>query len=438
MLEVFTEAAHWLGQGYEVALATVVRTEGSTPRECGTVMAVNDLGQVSGSISGGCVEAAVVEEAIALIQDREAPPQLMTFGTADDLGLGIGLTCGGVLQVFIERLEWGVESVGINTGINTWGAGRSHGASPTPLLFGQFIEQVQQSQHHSFVLCTVVQGMGLGAKLLIPQQGNPLGTLGSTALDQQVIADRSRFLNQKTCGLYRYGGDSGDVDGVGFRSPGSLPPGVTLFVQTWNPQPHLILLGAMDFSRALCQLGKLMGYRVTVCDGRSRFVTAERFPEADNLVNEWPHRYLQCTALAGEINAETVIVVLTHDPKFDVPALQEAVQTPARYIGAMGSRRTTADRWQRLVEAGLTPADLKRISAPVGLDLGARTPMETAVSIMAEAIALREGRQGGRLCDNQNPIHATGIQRLQPITQEQQSQTGALGHPLEQEVVPIW
>jgi xanthine dehydrogenase accessory factor len=240
-------------------------------------------------------------------------------------------------------------------------------------------------------LCTVVAGRGVGSKLVVPAEGTPVGDLGDVELDRVVERDARGLLAQGRTEQRHYG-PSGEA----------RRDDVTVFVESFAPPPRLVVFGAVDFTRALCKVGKALGYSVTVCDARATFATPARFPEADEVVVDWPDRYLDGTVVDGR----TVIAVLTHDPKFDVPALLAAVRTPAVYIGAMGSRRTHADRVERLRDAGMTDADLARISAPIGLDIGARTPEETAISILAEVVAIRTGRDGGRLTGGSSPIHA--------------------------------
>jgi xanthine dehydrogenase accessory factor len=177
---------------------------------------------------------------------------------------------------------------------------------------------------------------------------------------------------------------------------------VTVFIQSFAPPPRMYVFGAIDFASAVARIGKHMGYRVTVCDARAVFATRDRFPTADEVVVSWPDEFLK----TAEVDKRTAICVLTHDPKFDVPVLVEALKTPAGYIGAMGSRRTHNNRTARLKEEGITDEELSRISSPIGLDIGARTPEETAVAIAAEIIALRTGHSGGRLSERSGPIHA--------------------------------
>lgn len=260
---------------------------------------------------------------------------------------------------------------------------------------GAVFNAVREALHleQPLALCTVVEGSDVGAKMAVPGDLNQpvVGSLGNPELDRVVTHDARGLLAQGLTELRRYGtrGETMESD-------------VAVFVKSFAPPPRLIIFGAIDFSRALCQLGKVLGYRVTVCDARSRFATPARFPDADEVAVEWPHRYLEGT----KVDKHTVIVVLSHDSKFDIPALMAAVRTPAAYIGAMGSRRTHADRVQRLKEAGMNEVEIARISSPVGLDIGARTPEETAVSILAEVIALRSRRSGTRLTGGDNPIHA--------------------------------
>lgn len=369
MKEVLDELERWLNLGHAVALATVVNTLGSSPREVGAVMAVNDAGEVIGSVSGGCVEAAVVEEALIVIQSGK--PRLVSYGVSDELGLAVGLTCGGTIYIFIEQL--------------------SDKLLDSNLSWSHVFPAIRQSSQKPIAICTVVEGIQAGAKMIVNETGECLGSLGNADIDRVVADDAQGMLDQGLTHLCQYG-----LNGERRQTE------VTVFVQSFAPQPHLIIFGAVDFTRSLSVLGKILGYRVTVCDARDRFATVARFPAADEVIVEWPHKYLENTY----VDNRTVIVVLTHDPKFDVPALVSAVRTPAAYIGAMGSRSATKDRISRLQEAGLTPSEINRISAPIGLDIGARTSEETAVSIMAEVIALRSGRTGERLSHNEKPIHA--------------------------------
>jgi xanthine dehydrogenase accessory factor len=365
MKDVIDDLEEWLHEGEAVALATVVKTTGSSPRELGAVMAVNHTGKVAGSISGGCVEGAVVQEALVAIATGN--PKLLSYGAADELDLAVGLTCGGSIQVFVEP------------------------CSKSNIAIGDIFEAIRQASVRPVALCTVVEGLTVGAKMVVAENEPSIGSLGNLDIDRLVTREARNFIDRGIKGLYYC-----QIDGE------PLPTDVAIFIESFVPPPHLIIFGAIDFTSSVCELGKLLGYRVTVCDARSLFATSARFPHADEVIAAWPNQYLQNAI----IDSRTVIVVLTHDFKFDIPILAAAARSPAAYIGAMGSRKTQADRLSRLRELGLNQTELDRINAPTGLDIGAITPAETAVSIMAEVIATKAGREGGRLSSNQNPIHA--------------------------------
>jgi xanthine dehydrogenase accessory factor len=242
-------------------------------------------------------------------------------------------------------------------------------------------------------LATVIDGPGLGAKLLVQPGVAPLGTLGNADLDRVVARDA---LGELEAGLTstRHYGEHGEA----------RERAVSVFIESFAPPPHLVIFGAVDFTAALAKAGKLLGYRVTVCDARAVFATVARFPMADEVVNDWPDRYLQ--KVADELGPRDAVCVLTHDHKFDVPAIMAAARTRVGYIGAMGSRRTHAQRVERLREAGANDEQLARVMSPIGLDIGARTPEETAISICAEIIANRTGRAAPSLRDSSGPIHS--------------------------------
>jgi xanthine dehydrogenase accessory factor len=239
-------------------------------------------------------------------------------------------------------------------------------------------------------MATVVEGPNVGGKLLVTPE-NHVGTAGNEDLDRAVVEAARGMLEGGQTGMRHYGP----------RGQRRMED-VAVFIQSFAPSPRMYVFGAIDFASAVARIGKFMGYRVTVCDARPVFATRERFPIADEVVIAWPDEFLK----TAEVDARTVICVLTHDPKFDVPVLQAALKTPAGYIGAMGSRRTHNNRTARLKEEGVTEGELARISSPVGLDIGARTPEETAVAIAAEIIALRTRHSGGRLSERSGPIHA--------------------------------
>lgn len=321
-----------------------------------------------GSVSGGCVEGALFDVGLSVLNDGQ--PRFETYGVSDDEAFAVGLTCGGILEVFVEAVN-----------SNTW-----------PEL-----ESVANSieAEEPVAVATIVRGPHFVGRHLVVRPDGVEGSLGTQRLDDTVRDDVRGMLAAGTTGFLHYGPE-------GER----LGQGLDVFVASYAPPPNMIVFGAIDFSAALVRVGKLLGYRVTVCDARPIFATAKRFPDADEVVVDWPHRWLA----KQTVDERTVIAVLTHDPKFDVPAIIEALKTPAMYIGAMGSRRTHDDRLIRLKEAGVTDDELARIHSPIGLDLGARTPEETAISIAAEIIEARWGGSGRNLSTMTGPIHP-GVER---------------------------
>jgi len=373
--DILDPISKWWDAGETFGLATVVRTFSSAPREPGAAMAVAADGEVVGSVSGGCVEGAVYE--LAGEVRASGRPVLQTYGISDDDAFAVGLTCGGIIDIFVEPAS----------------QGSFH-------ELGEVAAAVRADE--PVAVATVIAGPGqVGARRVIWTAGDERGsrwdgrrssgTLGSgDRLDQAVDDDARGMLAQGLTGVRRYGPD-------GERRRDEL----SVFVQSFAPPPRMLVFGAIDFAAAVAREGKFLGYRVTVCDARPIFATRARFPDADEVVTDWPHRYL-----AGQsVDARTVICVLTHDPKFDVPLLEVALRTPAGYIGAMGSRRTHDDRLARLREAGLSEVELARLRSPIGLDLGARTPEETAVAIAAELIQLRWGGSGRPLTGTTGRIH---------------------------------
>ncbi len=365
MRDILDPITKWWDAGEVFGLATVVRTFRSAPREPGAAMAVSAAGEVIGSVSGGCVEGAVYEVAQQAVESGQ--PVLETYGVSDDDALAVGLTCGGILHVFVEPV--------------------SQQAFPE---LGAVAEGIRSGQ--PVAVATVIAGPGAaGARRVIWADDRASGTLGAgDRLDAAADDDVRGMLAQGLTGVRRYGAH-------GERRGDDL----AVFVHSFAPPPRMLVFGAIDFAAAVARAGKFLGYHVTVCDARPIFATRARFPEADDVVVEWPHRYLAGTP----VDERTVICVLTHDPKFDVPVLEVALRTPAGYIGAMGSRRTHSDRLDRLREAGLTEAELARLRSPIGLDLGARTPEETAVSVAAELIQLRWGGSGQPLTVTSGRIH---------------------------------
>jgi len=365
--DILDIVSKWWAADESFGLATVVRTFSSAPREPGAAMAVSAAGEAVGSVSGGCVEGAVYE--LAREVTTTGQPVLERYGISDDTAFSVGLTCGGIIDIFVEPVSRArfAELAAIAEAVE----------SRTPVA-----------------VATVIAGPGeVGARRVIWDTGEraSAGTLGSgTRLDEVVDDDARGMLAQGLTGVRQYGPD-------GQRRLDDL----SVFVQSFTPPPQMLVFGAIDFAAAVARAGKFLGYRVTVCDARPVFATASRFPDADEVVIDWPHRYLAGTST----DARTVICVLTHDPKFDVPLLEVALRRPAAYIGAMGSRRTHEDRLARLREAGMTSDELARLRSPIGLDLGARTPEETAVAIAAELIQLRWGGSGQPLTVTSGRIH---------------------------------
>ncbi|GAA4708706.1 XdhC family protein [Pseudonocardia yuanmonensis] len=370
MRDVVDQLAGWWKNGEPAALATVVATFRSAPRQPGASMLVGPGGEAVGSVSGGCVEGAVYELGQEVLGEHR--PVLQRYGVSDDDAFAVGLTCGGILDVYVEEV--------------------SPEAYPE---FGRIAEAIRNET--PVAVATVVSGPGerLGRRLIVWEDRVEGGT-GSERLDAAVGDDARGLLASGRNATITYG-----VDGQ------RRGEGLMVFVESFAPPPRMIVFGAIDFAAAVAKMGNFLGYRVTVCDARPVFATASRFPGANEVVVEWPHRYLAKEAEEGRIDGRTVLTVLTHDPKFDVPLLEVALRLPeVAYIGAMGSRRTHTDRIERLKERGLTDAEIARMSSPIGLDLGARTPEETAVSIAAEMIAQHWGGAGTRLAEREGPIHS--------------------------------
>jgi xanthine dehydrogenase accessory factor len=313
--DVLPTLERWAADGLSVVTATVVATERSAPRDPGAVLAVSERGEVAGSVTGGCVEPAVYEEAQDVL--RGGAPRLLTYGIADEEAFEVGLSCGGTVHIFVDRLD--------------------------PELLRPLHEAI--AQERPVALAVDVEGPEAGKKELV--------------YDDAV-------------------GDTQLVDGKFFCS--------------FRPRPRMYVFGAVDHAAAVTRVGRFLGYYVTVCDARARFVTRERFPDADELVVSWPDDFLA----TAPIDARAAIVVLTHDHKFDVPVLSAAVRSEAGYIGAMGSRKTTTDRNERLRAEGVTDEQLARIHAPIGLSIGARSPEEVAVAIGAELIQVMKASKPKR------------------------------------------
>jgi xanthine dehydrogenase accessory factor len=369
MRDVFAELESWWRAGETVGLGTVVATWKSAPRQPGAAMLVGPDGTAVGSVSGGCVEGAVYElaeharDALAAVLQR--------YGVSDDDAFSVGLTCGGIIDVFVEPVN-----------------------PHTYPELGAVIDDIRAGRPVAVAtLISDVDAVRVGRRLIVRPDA-VAGTLGSSRLDDAVRDDARGLLQQGSTGTLHYGPD-------GQRRGDDI----AVFVASYAPKPRMIVFGAIDFAAAVARVGAFLGYRVTVCDARPTFATKKRFPDADEVVVAWPHRYLAQT----EVDARTVVCVLTHDPKFDVPLLELALKLPLAYLGAMGSRRTNEDRAMRLKELGLTDDDLARLHAPIGLDVGGRTPEETAVSIAAEIIAARWGGSGAQLRHVSGSIHREGL-----------------------------
>jgi xanthine dehydrogenase accessory factor len=316
--DILDTLERWTSEGLRVATATVVKTERSAPRDAGAMLAVSERDEIAGSVTGGCVEPAVYEEAREVLAGGE--PRLRTYGIADDEAFEVGLPCGGTVHIFVDLVE--------------------------PDLVRPLATAIRDEQ--PVALEVKISGEGLGGKRLVrPADDGPAAELlgrGETAIVES---------------------DGGDV-----------------FVNSFAPRPNMYVFGAVDHAAAVAQVGRFLGYRVTVCDARAKFATRERFPDVDELVVEWPDRFLE----QAPVDERTVICVLTHDHRFDVPLLKVALETPAGYIGAMGSRRTNESRAERLKAEGVTDEQLERVNAPIGLDIGSRTPEEVAIAVAAQIV----------------------------------------------------
>ena len=374
MRDVLSELMQWWEAGETVGVGTVVATFQSAPRPAGASMLVGPDGTAVGSVSGGCVEGAVYELGQAVVESGE--PVLERYGVSDDDAFAVGLTCGGILDVYVEKVD----------------------RETFPEL-GEIAADVEAGR--PVALATVIEHPDpawLGRRLVVRPDETVTGSLGSQRADDAIRDDALGQLAQGHNATLSYGPD-GERRGEGMR----------VFVWAFAPKPRMLVFGAIDFAAAVARVGSFLGYHVTVCDARPVFATNSRFPEADEVVVDWPHRYLSAEVGAGRIDRRTVLAVLTHDPKFDVPLLEVALRLPEdqrpAYIGAMGSRRTHDDRLQRLHEAGLSETEIGLLSSPIGLDLGARTPEETAISIAAEIVALQWGGSGRRLAGSEGRIH---------------------------------
>ncbi|RZQ63956.1 XdhC family protein [Amycolatopsis suaedae] len=354
MRDIATDLVAWAAAGETFAVATVVAVRGSAPREPGAALAVRADGTALGSVSGGCVEGAVYELARQVIAGGR--PARQRYGFTSDDPFAVGLTCGGELEVFVQPVS----------------ADRDPGLVAA-LATGEPV-----------ALARVVDDSALAGRSVAVFADRHVGTVGA-GLDELIVAEARAMLEQGRTGSRVLG----------------CAPGAEVLVESWVRPPRMLVFGAVDFAAAVAGAGRFLGYHVVVCDARATFATRQRFPAADEVVVDWPHRYLARTPT----DSRTVVCVLTHDPKFDVPVLTEALRRDVAYVGALGSRRTHADRLGRLRAAGLGEAELARLRSPIGLDLGARTPEETALSIAAEIVAVNRGGTGLPLAATDGPIH---------------------------------
>ena len=358
MDEVIAEEIRQRAAGSPFALATIVSSRGNTPRPRGTSMLLTADGAVRGAVSAGCVDADVRGHAAQVLADGE--PALVSYGFTPDESFAVGLSCGGGVDVFIQRVE-----------------------PATDLVFRAVLDAVQACRPVAHA--RVVRGPRgmLARSMAIGENARRVGGLGEPHLERRIEAVGRRLLV------------NGGNDLLSDRH-------VEVFVQAHRPPRRLLLCGGGDITLALATLGTQLGYRVTVCDPRADVVSAERWPSGVDLVIDWPHRYLDQVGVDGD----TVVCSLTHDPKFEIPLLTRALRLPAAYVGALGSRGTNRRRLRALTEAGLSAAELYRLYAPIGLDLGGRRPEETALSIMAEIVAVANGGSGASLNARRGPIHA--------------------------------
>lgn len=377
MLDIAEELHRWCEHGRDFAVATVVATNGSAPRQVGAALAVDSEGTAIGSVSGGCVEGAVYELCQQALDTGESLTE--RFGYSDEDAFAVGLTCGGVIDILVTPVRAQAPA-----------ADRTVGTSPSGVL-AQALAAAARGEAAAAV--RVVEGPDelFGQVMYIRSDGTWAGTLGGHPhLDRTAAAEaRSQLAAGRTATV--------EIGADGSRC--GMP--VLLLVESSVPPPRMLVFGAIDFAAALVRIGKFLGYHVTVCDARPVFATAQRFPEADEVIVDWPHRYLD----SQQLDERSVLCVLTHDHKFDVPLLERALQLPVAYVGAMGSRRTHLARLERLREVGVGEPQLARLRSPIGLDLGARTPEETALSIAAEIVSNRHGGSGVPLTGGHTPIH---------------------------------
>lgn len=409
--DVLADVKEWIANGQKVAVARVVGTEGSSPREPGATMAINELGAVSGSVSGGCVEGGVVVEALKALNissvttengstlsiddpTQHSCPTVHEFGYSDDEAFSVGLTCGGTLRILIEpnvgepyplilsMLEAETPFVRASiVGVNN-------------VLGGNSASDAQLSHEGRSAFEVYGKLPELGSNMIVADSGVEYSNLTNSDLASVLERDSIAALETGSTQVRHYG-----------RNGQAKLNEVEVLIEVFASPPQMIIFGAVDFTAALARLSKMLGYRVVVCDARPLFATTVRFPMADEVVVDWPDRML--SRIGDDLGPRDAVCVLTHDPKFDVPAIMAALETEVGYIGAMGSRRTCDERTKRLLSLGVEEQRLERILGPIGLDIGARTPEETAVSIMGEIIAMKAHRKAVSLRDGVGSIHSS-------------------------------
>lgn len=345
MLDLLATIESWLAKGEEIAVATVIRVIGSAPRPVGARMIVSSGGRMAGSVSGGCVETTVYQEMMDLLEG--GPPRLLHFGITEDMIWDVGLACGGTIDLFVHRLD--------------------------PALIETLKGSVNRAQ--PIALATILTGKGAGqARTVTLDEAAP-----GPDEEEMVRLAQEMLAAHVQVGAVR-----------------EVAPGIEVFIEPFLPPPVLVIIGGVHIAIPLSRFARELGFRVVVADPRATFANRERFPDADQVLVAWPDQ-----ALAQlKVDPSTYLVLLTHDPKIDEPTLAAALKTDATYIGAIGSRKTHAERFERMQKWGVTPEQLQRVYAPIGLDLGGRTPEETALSILAEVVAVKNGRKGGFLRDS--------------------------------------
>jgi xanthine dehydrogenase accessory factor len=419
MLELMPSLSDWTAEatGQRCAVATIVSATGSVPRPVGTSMLVSESGSVLGSLSGGCVEGAVVAAALESMDDGGIRRE--RFGFSNDDAFAVGLTCGGELDVHIEPL--GPE--GSHRSPSVAGLRRlasTSAAEPLALIRrvdsngSGLVAVADQATFKVAGSAEIARLLGMDLDLWLEPAGP------GTAAMLAVAAQLEPLLHGGRTGLVRLAPTG--------RCLGEEP--ITLLVESQLPAPRMLVFGANDFGAALLPAAKLLGYHVTLVDARPAFASQERFSSAHEVVTDWPHRYLAVESGAGRLDSRTVLCVLTHDPKFDIPLLETALALDVAFVGALGSRGSHLQRVDALLEAGVHPERIATLHSPLGLDLGAVTPAEVAVSITAEIIAARNpAASHAPLRDTSGPIHRGSLENLDSIDNLSSIDSGPAAEP---------